>query len=237
MYAHASTSSSSTLGPSMAPKPQPVISSISSSEEPSFIRAPIPTFNKVMETLLRTWRAEREFEVSASKCFECLLTSGYQVSIFEFSPNSNSNIFDLIILHAQKVEQLPFTKALLANFGISGSQSIHSHTNSKWWLSLYKSFTWPEFQSRFAQDPVEAHLGKVMSQEAVKLVLDCTVLSVGERILAELQLLLDYGNRLQREAYDRYCRQYTAILEEFQSRKLEVDQCWFAFVRDLLEYD
>jgi hypothetical protein len=76
-----------------------------------------------------------------------------------------------------------------------------------------------------------------MSQEAVKLVLDCTVLSAGESILAGLQLLPNYGNRLQREAYDRYCRQYNAILEEFQNRKLEVDQCWFAYMRDFLKYD
>ncbi len=84
---------------------------------------------------------------------------------------------------------------------------------------------------------MEAHLGKVMSQEAVKLVLDCTVLSAGERILAGLQLLLNNGNHLQREAYDRYCGQYSAILAEFQNRKLEVDQCWFAYMREFLEYD
>jgi hypothetical protein len=124
----------------------------------------------------------------------------------------------------------------LANFASFGSQSIHLHTNSKWWLSLYKSYTWPEFQSRFAQDLVEAHLGKVMSQDAVKLVLDCTVLSAGERLLAGLQLLLNHGNRLQREDYYSYCGQYNAIQEEFQNRKLKVDQCWFAYMRDLLEY-
>jgi hypothetical protein len=233
MYAHTSTSSSSTLSPSMAPQPQQVISSISSSKEPTLIRASISTLDKVMETLVRNWSAE---EV-AGECFECLVTSRYQVSIFESSSNQNENIFDLIIRNAQQVEPLPFTRILLANFASFGSQSTHSHTNSKWWLSLYKSFTWLEFQSRFAQDPVEAHLGKVMSQEAVKLVLDCTVLSAGERILAGLQLVLNYGNRLQREVYDRYCWQYNAILEEFQSRKLEVDQCWFAYMRDLLEYD
>lgn len=237
MYAHASTSSSSTLGPSMAPQPQQMISSSSSSEQPSLIRAPMPTLDEVMETLLKNWTAEREFEVGAGECFECLVTSRYKVSIFESSTNPNENFFDLIIRNPQQVEQIPFTKALLANFASFGSQSVHSHTNSSWWLLLYKSITWPEFQSRFAQDPVGARLGKVMSQEAVKLVLDCTVLSAGERILEGLQLLLNHRNRLEREDYDRFCRQYNAILEELQNCKLEVDQCWFAYMRDLLEHD
>lgn len=74
-----------------------------------------------------------------------------------------------------------------------------------------------------------------MSQEAAKLILDCTILSAGERILEGLQLLLNYRNRLDQEASDRYCTQYNAILKEFQYRKLEVDECWFAYMRDLLE--
>jgi hypothetical protein len=220
----------------MAPQPQQVISSISPSEEPPPIRAPISTLDEVMETLLRNWRAEKEFEVGAGECFECLVTGRCRVSIFESSTNPDENFFDLIIRNAQQVEQLPFTKAILATFASFSPQTIHLHTNSKWWLSLYKSCTWPEFQSRFAQDLVEAHLGKVMSQEAVKLVLNCTVLSAGERILAGLQLLLNHRNHLQPEDYSSYCKQYNAILEEFQNRKLEVDQCWFAYMRDLLEY-
>jgi hypothetical protein len=83
------------LGPSMAPQSQQVILSISSSEEPSLIQAPISTLDEVMETLLRNWRAEREFEVGAGECFEHLVTSRYQVSIFESSPNPNENFFDL----------------------------------------------------------------------------------------------------------------------------------------------
>jgi hypothetical protein len=190
-----------------------------------------------METLVTNWGAGVELEVGPGACFECLVTSRYQVSAFESSPNPNGNVFDLIIRNEQRVKPVPFTKTLLADFAKLGFQYTHLHTNSKWWLSLYNSVTWPEFQSRLAQYPAEVHLQKVMSQDAVKLVLNCTILLAGERMLAGLQYLLNYGNRLQREAYDGYCGQYNAILEEFQYRKLEVDQCWFAYMRDLLEYD
>jgi hypothetical protein len=73
------------------------------------------------------------------------------------------------------------------------------------------------------------YLETIMSPDAVKLLTDCRIILVGDRLLRARKAQINYEHGLRSEEfdsarYDRYRDRYIAILKTFRDQKLELDQ-------------
>jgi hypothetical protein len=73
------------------------------------------------------------------------------------------------------------------------------------------------------------------------LILDATVVLAGERILSKLKVQIERGHHLAAadfnpRVYDKYRREYIAILDMIRFRNFKMDQRWFAFLGRMLKW-
>jgi len=218
-----STVSNSNLSPHAAtPDTQPL-----QSYQVSIVQnSPPAEIPNVLKILLAKWKSLKGFRTYATSL---LIGDGSGVSIFERS-KTGINLFDMIIDHVSSNELISFTKALLIAFSTINLDLCYLPYTLTWWISMYTSSTWPEFQKKLEPKIVDMHLGRLMSSSAIELVTNVTVLLVGERLLSELNAEIakhpSRNDTMQNMPNQRLCRQYMAILEEFQSRDLKVDLTW-----------
>lgn len=218
----------------------PESNSVSDSHVDTF--APLPTFHShqnsckqpavpsetrlVVKTLLSKWRDLKGFK---SYAHSLLIQDGAGISIFEPTAVSD-NLFDIICSDVREIEHMSFIQTLLTAFATvnCGLPRI-----LKWWISLYNSSSWQDFEHELDPKAVEMRLAKTMSPSAIKLVLDGTILLVGERFLINLNAEVVKHQRKSSTSDPteymenrRLSNQYMAILAKFQERKLEVDLIW-----------
>jgi hypothetical protein len=184
---------------------------------------------RTIKALLSKWSSLKGFK---SYAHSLLLKDGAGVFIFE-STTADENFFDILRDEVQENELMSFTQGLLIAFSTINPYLCSLPHTLKWWISLYTSPSWEDFQQKLEPTVVEMHLGKAMSPSAAKLVLDATVHLVGKRLLAALNAeiakhprkddTLDYMPR------NRLSQQYMAILGEFSERKLKVDLTWLSY--------
>jgi hypothetical protein len=179
-----------------------------------------------LKILLGKWRSLKGFRTYAQSL---LVRDGSGISIFEPS-NSDNNLFDMIIGHLSSNELISFTQALLIAFSTINLDLCYLPYTLTWWISMYTSSSWPEFQKKLEPKIVDMHLGRLMSPSAIQLVSKVTVLLVGERLLSELNAEIakhpSRNDTIENMPNQRLCRQYMAILEEFRARDLKVDLTW-----------
>ncbi|KAH8669528.1 hypothetical protein BGZ60DRAFT_528013 [Tricladium varicosporioides] len=189
-----------------------------------------PASQNIVEVVMSRWKSLKGF---STYVHSLLLRDGSNVFIFDAAPYGNSNLFDMILSQTPKSDQIVLTKSILIAFSTINVDRCWRPSTLIWWLSLFSSQSWPDFQAKLDPEKVRIHLERVMSSSAVELLVNATVLLVGERLLLKLKNRMienpfKSASRDDRELarYHRNFREYHAILGELQSRGLHVDPAW-----------
>lgn len=180
----------------------------------------------ISETLLSKWRSLRGFR---RYTHDLLVADGSDISIFELSP-TDMNLFDILLHEVPESEVMLLTKAILGAFSSINLDLCYRPLTLAWWISLYTSRSWSGFLAELERETIDAYLGVIMSSAAVRLVINATVLLVGERFLVSLNAqIARHPSRDDTVNYmpnHELSQQYMTILKEFQARKLGVDLRW-----------
>lgn len=195
---------------------------------------------EAFDILIEKWRCLSGFKEYAQSI---LLKDGQGILIFEASPDSAENLFGIIHEKVPEVERVSFTTALLTAFSTIPLTTSYSPWSIVWWNSLHSAPSWEKFQIRLDLPKTLPHLERIMSAPAAKLFVDCTVSLVGERLLNVIKGQMISAKRRKSAVNDaaaayasmaRYQQQYMAILGEFQSRGMRVDQSWVSYLLNIM---
>jgi hypothetical protein len=159
----------------------------------------------------------------------------------------HENIFNIILEEVKRQKQIPFTKSFLeacfkdkSEFVLWSASPLfmgHGTLTYQALKSLYTTPTWDHFHRELI--PLKQDLSSSQdswSPEAIKLVLDCMVLLVGQRLkLPGFRAELDHRGYLHPSKfitpmYEECLQQYSSILQTFADRRLEVEGSWLAFL-------
>jgi hypothetical protein len=145
------------------------------------------------------------------------------IQILQPAAARTKSVFDEIILSIPRNEQTKFTRALLLAYsGMHPRLREYSNVFESWY-SLFAKTDWTDFKKALGK----VHLENSMSIDAAKLVLDCTFVLVGERLLDLCKSRMDSMNSLQNPHHNQYINsgdhrkdreQYAAILADFRTR-------------------
>jgi hypothetical protein len=141
-----------------------------------------------------------------------------------------------------RIDQVSFTVTILTEI-----DDYHPYFPSEdeldWttWHQFYSSSTLEELMQRAKYRELKLLLSGHIASEAVQMLLDAAVVLVGERYLWKLKAEIERGHNLPATdfdflVYDKYRQEYMTILDMIQSRKLKVDQRWFAFLGTMLRW-
>lgn len=217
--------------PSFSPAPHDSWINIASQSLPTPAADPVSSAQTVVVNLMESFKSLRGFKSQVRSILERNLTE-----IFLFDRKSQSppqeNLFDLIVRYVPQSDQNSLIKAILVACSTIRSQQP-DHTLA-WFLQLFHSKTWTNYQNLTQQSYIDEYLTPIMSPEATKQVIDATTLLVGERMLRGLKIILvrnpgSTARGRDMELYQDTNKNYMAILVQFQTRGLKFDQSWLSF--------
>lgn len=146
----------------------------------------------------------------------------YRVMFSRSATTGTKSIFDSILEVIQRGEQTAFTKALLSAYAQEIPPLERKSETFLRWHSAYKQSNWADFKTALGI----THLERGMSLNAAQLVLDCTFVLVGERLLEGCNsrlLLSELPSASQAHYYEsgglwKDREEYSTILEDFRTR-------------------
>ena len=125
---------------------------------------------EAIQRLHRLWVAGRPIR---SHVHALLEEDGFETSLFSQSCIDAENIFGVIDQVIRSADRIRFTADVLSACRWFPEDRYHHQSPSyKWWLGFYKPVTVEELQEALEFQPI--HLQKVMSSEAIDLLVTCT---------------------------------------------------------------
>ncbi|KAK0102605.1 hypothetical protein ONS95_006214 [Cadophora gregata] len=200
---------------------------------------------QAVRCLHKLWASGRSIQ---SHIHSLLGRDGFDISLFCPSCSDPENIFDLIIQIFTPAERIPFTAKVLKACRWFPKDRYHSKSPSyKWWLSLYTSITVETYQEGLDLQPI--HLQKVMSADAISLLINCTTFVVATDLLERLKSKISRGQLLalqQRDSkdnifyeakFDTHCEEYVKMLETLKRQKAANTEIWDEFLIEMLKWE
>ncbi|PVH70755.1 hypothetical protein DL98DRAFT_577709 [Cadophora sp. DSE1049] len=201
--------------------------------------------SEAIQCLQKLWTSGRSIR---SHVHTLLQEDSYETSLFCPSCIGAENIFDLINQIMKSADRISFTAKVLNACRWFPEDLYHCESPSyKWWLKLYTSMNVEDFQEALELQPI--HLQKVMSSEAIDLLVTCTTFVVATDLLGGLKSEIRSGQSLallQKDSKDAvfdvaefnmHCEQYVDMLEWLRHQKVGVAESWYDFLLEMMKWE